>query len=72
MKSYLTHGPNIGVHYISPTYVEYTKKRLETWEREKSQVEKEKAKHVVKDPFKARKERGTVTWPFAPDNDSSE
>ena len=57
---------------ISPTYVEYSKNRLENWEGEKSKAEEEKKKHVVKDPFKARKERGTVTWPFAPDNDSSE
>lgn len=57
---------------ISPTYVEYTKKRLEKWEREKSQVEEEKLKHVVRDPYKDRKERGTVNWPFAPNNNSSE
>ncbi len=56
---------------ISPTYVEHTKNRLENWENEKSEVEKEKKKHVVRDPFKERKKRGTVTWPFAPNNNSS-
>ncbi len=60
----------LGHHFIgmdiSSEYVEYTKKRLENWEDEKSKVEEEKKKHIVKDPFKARKERGTVNWPFAP------
>jgi modification methylase len=57
---------------ISPNYVEHTKKRLENWKDEKLKAEEEKAKHVVNDPFKARKKRGTVNWPFAPNNNSSE
>ena len=57
---------------ISPTYVAYTKKRLEKCEREKSQVEEEQKKHVVKNSFKERKKRGKTTWPFAPNNNSSE
>ena len=49
---------------ISPTYVEYTKERLENWESEKQQAEEEKEKHVVKVSFKERKKRGKVNWPF--------
>lgn len=56
---------------VSPDYVEYSKNRLENWEDERSRAEAEKAKHIVRDPFKARKNRGTVNWPFAPTNDSS-
>ena len=57
---------------ISPAYVEYSKNRLENWEGEKSKVDKEKKKHIVRDSFKDRKKRGTVNWPFAPNNNSSE
>jgi len=62
----------IGHHYIgidiSPDYVEFAKKRLENCEDERDKARKEMEKHVVKDPFKARKQRGTVTWPYAPEN----
>ena len=51
---------------IAPDYVAYSRERLENYEAEREQTEAEISKHVVKDPFRKRKERGTVTWPFAP------
>ena len=51
---------------IAPDYVAYSRERLENCETEREQEEAEISKHVVKDPFRKRKERGTVTWPFAP------
>lgn len=51
---------------IAPDYVAYSLERLENCEAERERAEVEKKKHVVKDPFRKRKERGTVTWPFAP------
>ena len=55
----------IGVD-IAPDYVALSKERLENCENEREQAEAEKKKHVVKDPFRKRKARGTVKWPFAP------
>ena len=51
---------------IAPDYVAYSQERLENYEAEQERAEVEKGKHVVKDPFRKRKERGTVKWPFAP------
>ena len=51
---------------IAPDYVDYSRERLENCEVERQQAEAEISKHVVKDPFRKRKERGTVTWPYAP------
>ena len=55
----------IGVD-IAPDYVAFSRERLENCEAERERAEVEKRKHVVKDPFRNRKERGTVRWPFAP------
>lgn len=52
---------------MSPEYVEYANERLDRSDKEREQVETEKEVHVVKDSFKSRKERGTVSWPFAPE-----
>lgn len=52
---------------ISPDYVTYARTRLENFRDEKSTVEVEISKHVVNDPFKDRKERGTVSWPYGPE-----
>ena len=57
----------IGVD-ISPDYVDHSRERLDNFEIEREKAEAEKSKHVVKDPFRKRKARGTVTWPFAPPN----
>jgi site-specific DNA-methyltransferase (adenine-specific) len=57
---------------ISPDYVDLARERLENYETEIEQAKEEIAIHVVKDPFKARKERGTVSWPFAPDDVTSQ
>jgi modification methylase len=57
---------------ISPTYVEYTKERLENWESEKWQAEVEKKKHVVKVSFEERKRRGKVNWPFGSIKENAE
>lgn len=60
----------LGHHFIgidiSPDYVEFARNRLENYEDERSLAQIEIDKHVVNDPFKDRKERGTVNWPFAP------
>lgn len=57
-------------HYIgidiSPDYVEYARKRLQDYLSEIEIAENEMSLHVVKDPFRARKKRGTVSWPFGP------
>ena len=62
----------MGHHYIgidiSPDYIDYAKKRLSDYRDEKEIWENEKKKHVVKDPFKNRKQRGTVNWPYGPEN----
>lgn len=55
----------IGVD-LAPDYVAYSQGRLENCEVEREKAEAEISKHVVKDSFRNRKERGTVTWPFAP------
>ncbi len=55
----------IGVD-IAPDYVEHARRRLENSEDERVRAQAEIDKHVVNDPFRNRKERGTVTWPFAP------
>jgi len=60
----------LGHHYlgvdVSPDYVAYAKERLDKFETERKSAEDEKQKHKVNDPFKERKKRGTVNWPFAP------
>ena len=52
----------LGHHYIgidiSEEYVRYAARRLERYEREIEEVEKEMARHVVRKTFKERKERG--------------
>lgn len=57
---------------IAPDYVAYSKKRLETFENERQIADAEIQLHVVKDPFRKRKERGTVSWPFAPENSNGQ
>lgn len=58
---------------ISPDYVSFARNRLENFEEEREFAEIEMNKHIVKDPFKDRKKRGTVNWPYAPNqkNNSS-
>lgn len=51
---------------ISPDYIEIAEERLMFYQAEVPRVDREKARHFVKDPFKKRKERGTVSWPFGP------
>lgn len=52
---------------VSSEYVAFSEKRLINIEKEKKRAQVEIEKHVVHDPFQKRKERGTVSWPFAPD-----
>jgi modification methylase len=52
---------------ISPDYVEFTKQRLDNYSQEVNKAKSEMDKHVVNDPFTERKKRGTVNWPFGPD-----
>ena len=63
-------------HYIgidiSPDYVEFAKQRLENYESERDVAQKEMELHVVNDPFKDRKKRGTVNWPYGPDSESEQ
>ncbi|HEY9283354.1 MAG TPA: site-specific DNA-methyltransferase [Pyrinomonadaceae bacterium] len=60
----------LGHHFYgidsSPSYVAFAQERLARAEEERALVNNECAKHVVGDPFSARKKRGTVTWPFGP------
>ncbi len=51
---------------VSEQYVELARNRITNSESELEDIKKEMSKHVVKDPYKARKKRGTVNWPFAP------
>lgn len=57
---------------VSPDYVAFAKKRLTKYKDETVPVKEEIDKHVVNDPFKDRKERGTVNWPYGPENDDNE
>jgi len=63
-------------HYIgidtSPDYVGFAKKRLYSYESERDVAQNEIELHVVNDPFKDRKERGTISWPYGPDNESEQ
>ena len=61
----------IGVD-ISPDYVAYSRDRLANSETERSQAVMEIKRHVVKDPFRNRKKRGTVTWPFGPSRENGQ
>ncbi len=64
----------LGHHYIgfdiSPDYVALAEARLLNFENEREVADTEISRHQVKDPFHKRKERGTVNWPFAPNNDN--
>jgi site-specific DNA-methyltransferase (adenine-specific) len=66
----------LGHHYIgidiSPDYVEFARERIENYDSEQEVAQKEIELHVVNDPFKDRKERGTVNWPYAPDDQSEQ
>ena len=53
---------------VSSDYVEIARARLRRYKRELSLAEEEIKRHKIDDPFKARKKRGTVTWPFGPNN----
>ncbi len=60
----------LGHHYygvdISQSYVSLAEERITKAEEERPLVEEECAKHIIDDPFIARKQRGTVSWPFGP------
>ncbi len=62
----------LGHHYIgidiSPDYVAIARNRLKNYENEREVAEREIKLHVVNDPFKERKKRGTVNWPYGPDS----
>ncbi|MCA9904669.1 MAG: site-specific DNA-methyltransferase, partial [Anaerolineae bacterium] len=51
---------------VSPDYVQYALRRLEDFEKERSQVQDEISRHRIEDTFAERKKRGTVTWPYGP------
>jgi DNA modification methylase len=55
---------------VSSEYAEIARTRLRRYKREIGLAEKEIKRHKIDDPFKARKKRGTVTWPFGPNNTS--
>ena len=57
----------IGVD-ISPDYVKIAKNRLKKAKAETQILKNEKEKHVINDPFVARKKRGTISWPYGPKN----
>lgn len=57
---------------IAPDYVAYSKKRLESFENEREIADAEIQLHVITDPFRKRKERGTVSWPFAPEKSNGQ
>jgi modification methylase len=60
----------LGHHFygvdISKSYVEYARQRVKRAKDEREMVKEECARHIIDDPFSARKKRGTVTWPFGP------
>ncbi|MFN7064528.1 MAG: hypothetical protein ACK4OF_00030 [Aquificaceae bacterium] len=51
---------------ISKEYVLYAEERLKNCERERGRVLEELSKHIVKETFRERKERGKYTGPYAP------
>ena len=55
----------IGIN-IAPDYIAYAQERLDNSEAELETARLEIARHIVNDPFQNRKDRGTVSWPFAP------
>lgn len=57
----------IGIE-ISEEYIKYAEKRLKDYEREKSFVMEEIAKHTVVKTFKERKEKGEFTGRYGPQN----
>lgn len=60
----------LGHHYygvdLSPSYVSLAKERMTKAEEERPLIEEECAKHIIDDPFVARKQRGKTSWPFGP------
>lgn len=59
----------IGVD-ISEEYAQIAKTRLRKYKNEVDTANEEITKHKIDDSFKARKERGTISWPFGPNNSS--
>lgn len=57
---------------ISPDYVALATERLQDYESERNVAQKEMDLHVVRDPFEDRKGRGTVTWPYGPNNEDDQ
>lgn len=55
---------------VSREYAQIARTRLRNYEKEIDLANEEIAKHKIDDPFKARKKRGTVSWPFGPNNNS--
>ncbi len=55
---------------VSNDYAEIARRRLRNYEKEIDLANEEISKHKIDDPFKARKKRGTVSWPFGPTNNS--
>lgn len=54
---------------LSLEYVQLTRDRLASREEEAGKAKEEVDRHFIEDPFKDRKSRGTVNWPFGPKND---
>lgn len=55
---------------ISPDYAQLARVRLRNYEKESDLATEEIKKHKIDDSFKARKKRGTISWPFGPNNNS--
>lgn len=55
---------------VSEDYAQIARSRLRKYKKEIVSARDEIEKHKIDDPFKARKERGTINWPFGPNNNS--
>lgn len=51
---------------VSNKYADIAKNRVRNYKSEADLAKDEIAKHKIDDSFKARKERGTISWPFGP------
>jgi modification methylase len=55
---------------VSKDYAQIARARLRNYKKELDLANEEINKHKIDDSFKARKKRGTVSWPFGPNNKS--
>jgi modification methylase len=55
---------------VSRDYAQIARTRLRNYKKEIDLAEEEIKRHKIDDSFRDRKKRGTVSWPFGPNNNT--